>query len=157
MNEEACPPPKLEVTEAYASVRIYGERLDPLDVTLALRLPADHTHRRGEPRLRRLKSRGLWEGSPYRDGMWSVSSKQWVESPRLSSHVEWLLGEFEPKAAQLAAVLGEGIEADIFCYFYGPMANPPSLPQSLHERAAALGLVIEIDHYQESPADESPA
>jgi hypothetical protein len=33
-------------SEAYASVRFAAEELDPLDVTLKLRLPADHAHRR---------------------------------------------------------------------------------------------------------------
>ena len=80
---------------AYASVRFIGVKLDPLQVTLALRLPADHTHRDGEPRLLRVKSARVVEYAPYRGGMWSMSSENWVQSPQLSVHLEWLLCELE--------------------------------------------------------------
>jgi hypothetical protein len=53
----------------YASVRFSGEKLDPLTVTLALRLPPDHTHRDGEPRLQRVKSGDVKEYARYRGGM----------------------------------------------------------------------------------------
>ena len=72
--------------EAYASARIFGEHLDPLDVTVALRLPADHTHRHGEPHLRRWPSGAVREYAPYRNGMWNMSSRQHVTSPRLAAH-----------------------------------------------------------------------
>jgi hypothetical protein len=139
--------------EAYASVRLASADLDPLQVTLRLRLPPDHTHRRGEPRLRRTHGGQVREYSPYPHGMWSMSSQPWVHSPRLAVHVEWLLRELEPKAAEVRALIASGVEGDIFCYSRGHSLKPPSIPRRLRERAAALGLEIGIDHYAEGSAD----
>lgn len=66
--------PKRVFTEAFASVRFYGDTMDPLGVTRALRLPPD--------------SRGM-------------------------------------------------------------SSDPPGVPHETRARAAALGLPIEIDHYDE--------
>lgn len=144
--------PKRVYDRAYASVRFSGNKLDPLTVTLALRLPADHTHRDGEPRLRRVKSGQVNEYSPYRGGMWSMSSKKWVQSSRLAVHLEWLLRELEPKADAVRSLLADGIEADFFCFSSGSTTEPPSLPRTARDRAAALGIKIVIDHYGPSEA-----
>ncbi len=132
---------------AYASVRFFAEDLDPFDVTEQLRLPPDRMHRKGEPRLARSKAGRVIEYAPYPVGMWSMSSKQWVDSPKLSAHVEWVLAELEPKTDAVRALTSSAIESDIFCYSFGKTEEPPTLPASLHERASALGLSIEIDHY----------
>jgi hypothetical protein len=145
--------PKRVYDRAYASVRFSGEKLDPFTVTLALRLPADHIHRDGEPRLRRVKSGQVKEYAPYRGGMWSMSSEKWVQSPRLAVHLEWLLDELEPKADAIRSLLADGTEADFFCFSSGSTTEPPSLPRSVRDRAAGLGIEIVIDHYGPSEAD----
>ena len=146
---------KRSYDRAYASVRFWADELDPLAVTLALRLPPDRTHRNGEPRVRRLKSGQVKEYAPYRGGMWSMSSKPWVQSPRLSVHLDWLLRELEPKANAVRSLLAGGIEADFFCFSSGSTSTPPSLPRAIRQRAAALGIEIVIDHYGPS-APEQP-
>jgi hypothetical protein len=92
--------------------------------------------------------------------MWSMSSERWVQSPRLATHIEWLLKELEPKAQEVREVLAEGVEGDIFCFSSGRSPHPPALPRTLRERAAALGLQIDIDHYPDRAAadvsDERP-
>ena len=144
-------------TGAYASVRFSSADLDPLEVTLRLRLPADHTHRRGEPSLRRFRSGRVSEYAPYRQGMWSMSSRPWVSSPRLADHVEWLVKELEPKAAEVGELIASGIEGDIFCYSLGSTHRLPPIPRRLRERAAALGLPIDIDHYSDLPDEADDA
>lgn len=139
--------PKRVYSRAYASVRFYADTLDPLTVTLALRLPPDQTHRDGEPRLHRVKSGRIEEHSPYRGGMWSMSSEKWVQSPRLAIHLDWLLNQLEPKADAVHTLLAEGVQADFFCFSSGSTAAPPSLPRTIRNRAAALGIKIDIDHY----------
>lgn len=139
--------PKRVYDRASASVRFCAGQLDPLKITLALRLPPDHTHRDGEPRFHRLKSGKVEEYAPYRGGMWSMSSAKRVQSPRLAVHLKWLLGELEPKADVVRSLLAEGIEADFFCFSSGSTETPPSLPRSIRDRAAALGIKIVIDHY----------
>jgi hypothetical protein len=146
-------------TRAFAGVRFYAEDLDPLDVTMRLRLPADATHRVGEPRLNRTKSGDVREYAPYREGMWRMSSRQWVKSPRLSTHIDWLLSELEPKAEEVHGLLKRGIKGDIFCFSEGKTESSPSLPKRIRERADALGLEIVIDHYdivEEEGAEQAP-
>lgn len=145
--------PKRVYDRAYASVRFSGEKLDPLTITLALRLPADYIHRDGEPRLGRVNSGHVKEYAAYRGGMWSMSSKKWVQSPRLSVHLDWLLRELEPKADAVRSLLADGIEADFFCFSSGSTTAPPSLPRTIRDRAAALGIEIVIDHYGPSEAE----
>ena len=143
--------PKRVYSEAYASVRFAAEDLDPLHVTLRLRLPADHTHRRGEPRLTRSGRTGrVSEYALYSQGMWSMSSRGWVDSPRLATHIEWLLKELEPKSAEVHALIASGVSGDIFCYSCGRTAQPPAIPRDLRQRAAALGLSIGIDRYPDA-------
>jgi hypothetical protein len=150
--------PKRVFTAAYASVRFAAVDLDPLDVTLRLRLPPDHNHRRGEPMLKRSRNGRVREYSPYSQGMWTMSSRAWVNSPRLVAHIEWLLAEVEPKAEEVRALIAAGVEGDIFCYSRGWTERLPPIPRRLRERAAALGLSIDIDHYVEFGmiTDEDP-
>jgi len=146
--------PKRVYDRAYASVRFSADKLDPLTVTLALRLPPDHTHRDGETRLRRVRSGQVKQYAPYRGGMWSMSSEKWVQSPRLAVHIEWLLRELEPKTDAVRSLLADGIEADFFCFSSGSTATPPSLPRAIRDRAAALGIEIVIDYYGPSEAEQ---
>ena len=147
--------PKRRYDRAHASLRISGESLDPLTVTLALRLPPDLTYRRGEPRLRRAKNGRVIEHSPHRVGMWLMSSEQWVDSPRLETHLRWLLDQLEPKAETVRALLSTGVTADFFCFAAGSSPRPPALPRAVRERAAALGIEIGIDYYG-PPVAERP-
>jgi hypothetical protein len=132
---------------AYASVRFIGDSLDPLTVTLALRIPADHTHRHGEPHLVRTHKGVVTEYSPYSHGMWSMSSESRVHSPRLAVHLEWLIAQLEPKKDAIASLLRGGIHANFFCYSAGSTSVPPSLPRVLRTRAESLNIEILIDHY----------
>jgi hypothetical protein len=135
-------------TRAFASVRFCSQSLDPLDVTLALRLPPDHTHRRGEPRIGRDGRTGrVREYAPYRAGQWSMSSERWVDSPRLHMHLLWLLNQLEPKAAAIAELRRREVEVDFFCFSSGYTKLAPSIPRAVRDRAAKLGITIEIDHY----------
>jgi hypothetical protein len=139
--------PKRVYNRAYATFRVIGDTLDPLLVTLALRMPPDDTHRSGEPRLKRTRKGLVTEYAPYRFGMWLMSSEHWVNSPRLHVHLQWLLDQLEPHAEALVALRADGAKTDFFCYSSGTVTEPPSLPRTVRERAAVLGITIEIDHY----------
>jgi hypothetical protein len=84
-----------------------------------------------------------------------MSSQEWVQSPRIQVHLAWLLGQLEPKADVVRSLLADGVEADFFCFSSGTTSVPPSLPRTIRERAAALGIEIVIDHYG-PPAHEHP-
>lgn len=140
---------------AHASVRFMGEALDPLEVAKRLRLPCDHSHRKDEPNVKRNRVTGaVLEYSSYRQGLWSMSSENFVRSDELDKHVLWLLAQLEPLSHEIAGLLALGIEGDIFCYSLGDTPNPPTLPDTTTVRATALGLTIEIDHYDASEDDD---
>ena len=113
---------------AHASVRFMGGSLDPLDVTRALRLPGDHAHRNGEPRVVRRRDGTIREYAPYRQGMWSMSSETWVSSQDLNIHVKWLIEQLEPRKAEVQRLMQAGIVADIYCYSAGRTEQPPDIP-----------------------------
>jgi hypothetical protein len=62
-------------------------------------------------------------------------------------HIEWLLSQLEPKMDAIGALRRDGSKVDFFCYSSGSPSQPPSLPRALRQRAAALGIDVEIDHY----------
>lgn len=76
-----------------------------------------------------------------------MSSKEWVNSPRLAIHLAWLLDQLEPKADAIRELLAGGVEADFFCFSSGSTPNPPALPRVIRDRAAALGIAVAINHY----------
>lgn len=135
---------------AFASARLSGERLDPLDVTRALVIPPDRQHRAGEPRLSRTKSGGVRRYDDYNQGMWSISSRRFVDSPRLEVHLDWLLKQFEERRSEIAELTRGDVIADFFCFSEGATDQPPSLPRAIRERSEALGMEIIIDHYDSS-------
>ncbi|PHS15423.1 MAG: hypothetical protein COA78_05020 [Blastopirellula sp.] len=144
--------PKRVYSKAYASIRFNGPQLDPLIVTQALKLPPDHQHRNGEPRLVRTRSGKIEENPAYRQGQWSMSSKDLVESPKLETHIRWLLSQLEPLALEIQGFISRDIKVDFFCYSVGSIEQPPSLSNEIKERARLLGIEIVIDHYYEASA-----
>ena len=76
-----------------------------------------------------------------------MSSKLWVDSPRLHIHLLWLLDELEPHGSSISKILADGVMADFFCYSCGSTSKPPPIPQAVRDRADVLGFKIEIDHY----------
>ncbi|MBN1909066.1 MAG: DUF4279 domain-containing protein, partial [Pirellulales bacterium] len=87
------------------------------------------------------------EHSPYRGGLWTMSSEHWVDSPCLETHLDWLLSQLDPLADKIRDLITTGITVDFFCFSEGATDTPPALPRSIRERADALGIPIEIDHY----------
>lgn len=128
----------------YARLRISGESLDPLLVTQALRLPPDHTRRRGEPRLRRRRDGSVRERAPYQRGMWSMSSAAWVTGVaggQLDAHLRWLLDQLEPRGGELQRLQEAGARAELLCYREsGP--EEQALPAETLGRCATLALPV---------------
>ena len=143
--------PRRVYNEAFASIRFCAENLDPSKITMALKLPPDHQHRNGEPRLTWTQSGDIKEYAPYQGGMWRLSSESHVCSPRLDVHLNWLLQLLEERSDAVALLLEDNIEADFFCYSLGLSEKPPSLPKSIRSRAKKLGISIVIDHYYDNP------
>lgn len=141
--------------KAYASLRLFSDDLDPSTVTTQLEIAPDHTHRRGERRVTRtIKGKCVAYG-PYSSNLWSMSSKAWIQSHRLETHLAWLLNEIETKTDIFRRLQADGWKADAFCYSLGP--NKPAIPRKLTERFGALGIEIIIDHYaSDEPGEAQP-
>ena len=145
--------PKRVYDQAYASFRVWGDELDPLEITSALKIPPDTQFRRGEPTVRRNRRTGkVSEYPPHKFGMWGFSSKPWVQSPRLDVHLLWFLEQLEPHAAALNE-LRRRWKMDFFCFASGNTARPPTVARSVRSRAEALGVPIEIDYYPHDVAE----
>lgn len=142
--------PKRIYTRAFATARFWADDLDPMMITQMLLLPPDTQHRRGESRLIRTESGKVEQRTPCRAGSWSMSSENWVDSPRLHVHLLWLLDELEPHRSSISKILAEGVMADFFCYSCGASSKPPAIPQAVRDRTDLLGFRIEIDHYDTS-------
>ena len=61
-------------------------------------------------------------------------------------HVLWLIEELEPRHLAVRQMQDAGVKADIFCYSYDKTL--PDLSPDTLRRVAALGLEIEMDHYE---------
>jgi len=79
--------------------------------------------------------------------MWSVSSRDWVDSPRLHVHIDWLLDQLEERRAAVEGVMAGSADGDLFCFSEGSSSAPPSIPGATRQRAESLGMEIVIDHY----------
>lgn len=85
-----------------------------------------------------------------------MSSEAWVESTQLDDHVAWILDQLEERGAAVSALLVGDVCADLICYSFGPTSGPPVVSPPTFQRARALGLTIEIDHYQ-ADLDHEPS
>ena len=138
--------PKRTYIGAYASLRFRGEDLDPSDVTRALRLPPDDMHRRGDLRLSRTSKGKVSQAAPYRLGIWIMSSKEWVTSPRIQVHLQWILDQLKGKHPALAALLARGYIGDVPCFSSGRTKAAPSIPKGIRDQFRELQLDVWIDH-----------
>ncbi|MGM0559397.1 MAG: DUF4279 domain-containing protein [Myxococcota bacterium] len=84
---------------------------------------------------------------PWQHGFWSMSSEHWVDSARVETHIIWILEQLEPKSDGVKRLAAGVDQTRIFCYSLGSTDQPPTYPDELDERARALGLHIDIDHY----------
>ena len=121
--------------------------MDPLKITSGLKIQRDTQNRRGEQKLGRNRRTGkVSQYAPHKFGMWSFSSKPWVQSPRLEVHLGWFFDQLEAHAATLRE-LQRRYKMDFFCFASGRSSRPPTVAKSVRSRAEALGVPIEIDYY----------
>lgn len=84
-----------------------------------------------------------------------MSSEKWVESPVLETHLRWIMEQLEPHREKVVEILQSGVRADLFCYSVGYSPDPPGISRETVQRAEALGMKIEIDHYEAHQDEEA--
>jgi len=122
-----------------ASIRIFGEKLQPEEVEAALALKATRTHLKGQPRSPVQKT--VW-----RETLWSLRSPL---SPDRSvgDHLTWLLDRLEPKLDAIRALSADH-RVDLFCGFSsGSGQGGFTLDPIILVRLANLGVPLVLDLY----------
>jgi hypothetical protein len=131
--------------EAFASLRLFGDRLEPGRISELLGTEPTLAYRKGE--IYKI-SRGREVHG--RTGLWLVSSEGKVDSKDLNDHFDYLLTIIfsgSDRLGRLHAVMDElDIEADVTCFWWGAAgAKPPVIRDDIRSRFARLPAQIEID------------
>ena len=133
--------------EAFASLRFFGDRLEPTGITEILHTTPTVAYRKGE-----VFKKSMGQEIRGRTGLWLASSEGRVHSKDLNDHLIYLLtivfpGDAEDKLNRLRALMNErGVEADATCFWYGERgARPPVIRADIRERLAKLPAAIETD------------
>lgn len=133
--------------ETFASLRFFGDRLEPHRITKILDTVPTVAYRKGEVFK---KSKG--QEIRGRTGLWLVSSEGNVNSRDLNEHLDYLLailraGDAERKLDDLHALMHAfGIAADVSCFWYGEHgARPPAIRDDIRARLASIPAKIESD------------
>lgn len=128
----------------YASFCLYGDDLDPGEVSVVLGLRPTRANRKGDvPKVKGPPS------APYRVGSWILCTEASVISRDLRRHIDWLLDALEGKDEALRFLQDRGYTNRFFCLWLsayghgGPILSPPQL-----KRLGELNIALELDcHY----------
>jgi hypothetical protein len=127
----------------YATLRIYPERLDPVEVTARLGISPSSWQRRGE-----IRNPGSKRQVPASIHGWFLTSEGVVESRDIRRHLDWLIAQVGPKAGVLSALQSEGCRTDVSCNWLSRSGHggPTVTPVQMGE-LARLGLELWFDVY----------
>jgi hypothetical protein len=129
-----------------ASLRIFGETLQPHEIAEELGLEATHSHLKGE---RHSRGRAVW-----RESAWLLQSPLGKESD-LAEHLRWLVDCLEPKLDVIKKLSGE-YRVDLFCGFSSGCGQGGfTLDGSMLERIAGLGVPLALDLYPPIRSEDS--
>jgi hypothetical protein len=137
------------VGQAFATLRLQADDLDPDQVTKSLGVTPSEAFRRGDP-----FGRG---GLRRRHGHRALCSEGRVASNDLGEHIAWLLDLVEPASDALARLRSQGVDADVFCYLESRAQGGPEFSPTLKGRLALLNLALGIDIYCAQDDDASGA
>jgi hypothetical protein len=128
-----------------ASFRIFGDSLQPSEITALLEVEPTKSGRKGEPAFSPLRQ-------PLRSSVWILDSPLADHLP-LQDHFRWLLDALEPKQEQLAEIT-KRYEADFFCGFSSANGQGACiLDPELLSRLAMLGVEVVLDLYPPGPIE----
>ena len=130
-----------------ASVRIFGETLQPEEIEAKLGLKATRTHVKGQPRSRRYNV-------PWRHSLWSLESPL-SDDHDMADHLKWLLDRLEPRLDVIMALSAE-YRVDLFCGFSsGSGQGGFTLDSTTLARIAKLGVPLVVDLYPPGVDEEA--
>jgi len=122
---------------------IYGDRLDPTQMSTRLGLRPTESFRRGEPIVTKRR-----QYSDHPTGGWLLSSRDRVSSGELEAHFVWLLQQIEPVAEVLRELQLEGNDIALICVLSGsPTGGGPTIGAPMMARIANLKVPVDFDIY----------
>jgi hypothetical protein len=124
----------------WATFRLWGETLDPHEVSRAMGIAPSAIVAAGEWVSKRAPS-------PY--GGWNLSSEHQLDSTDLEQHIAWLLVQLEPVQSILAPLLADpAVHCDVFCMWESATGHGgPVFSPLLLRRLGALGAELGLDIY----------
>ena len=130
------------------SFRIYGDNLDPSEITNMLYIEPSISHKKNDPNTRVSKKGKLIQFSPYSSGLWSVSSKE-SQNAILEDHIKSLLILLEPVKDKLTELLNRGYKMDLFCGVFTHDCSQPgfNIDASILRRIGGLNISLGICFY----------
>jgi hypothetical protein len=128
--------------ETFASLRFYGDALEPEEISRRLALEPTDRACRGDQAT---SPSGKIRTAPT--GRWILETQGQVDSTDLEQHVAWLLDRLEVTGIVPTTLPGVS-QADVFCYWVSATGNggPEFSPQTL-ARLARLQLTLGFDIY----------
>jgi hypothetical protein len=136
--------------KAFATLRLSGDRLDPDKVSAVLRVPPTKAWRKGERYFAGQRAGHLIG----RTGTWFLATDDFVSSPRLDRHLQFLIAllsrgpqdEHEQLMQLQELMANDNLKADVSCFWHGEAGEqPPVLTPETVETFRALPAEIETD------------
>ena len=125
--------------ETYATLRIYGDQLEPDEISRRLGIMPSKSQTKGQPG----QAGGL---APV--GGWFLTSKGQIESRDVQRHIVWILDQISEREPVLKEIQGQGFEMDVFCYWASAHGHGgPELSHNIMQRLSSLRLKIGFDVY----------
>lgn len=126
----------------YIRFFIKGKDIDPDEITQLLGITPAYKYKRGD-------LHGENNQMVRKQGLWSITSAEKIESSDLQLHIEWLLTQLEPVKSPLSSIVSRpDIYAEISCIFnLFTIEWDDRLEPNLLERIAALNIMFGISIY----------
>ncbi len=124
----------------FATFILRGKGLNPQEVTDSLGVNPSKSFKRGDWRT---------ETERWTRNFWSLTSQDKIQSDDLSTHIEWLLNQFEQVNNKLIEILKrDGVESEISCFWIFPTEHEElEISSELLSRIASLGVNLNFDIY----------
>ncbi|SAK61405.1 hypothetical protein AWB75_02622 [Caballeronia catudaia] len=132
---------------AHATFVIYQDIEPPEFWTKYFGVSPSRAGMKGQPRT---MPSGRVSAFPWRQGIWSVSSKEAVTSDDLAPHLRYLAGLLNlPRPDLRELVVRTNAQMRFFCYWDNATGDRiPDVPESIRTMMEEMGGTIEIDEYR---------
>jgi Domain of unknown function (DUF4279) len=137
----------------YAELRIYGDILDPDDISCQLKLEPTSVQRKGEVRE---GFRG--RAKTTKVGGWFLSSEGRVDSLDLRRHLDWLLTQLSPAAEDVKVIAARPeVSMHVTCIWWSKYGHggPTLWPEQMSELARLdLECAFELSFHGADPLSD---